>query len=120
VQWFGSGASRSIWSSLQGGCGSKTFASVLLLVALRYLAAVISMVSLTNCLCHVLHGWSMSTPTTICALLLTAFILALSWALHSLASTRSASSFVVLCVVTFAAMVVANYVVVRWLHSSEL
>ena len=51
----------------------------------------------------------MSTRNAILFLLLIAFVSGLIWALHSLANTRSLSSFVILCVVTFAIMATASY-----------
>jgi hypothetical protein len=51
----------------------------------------------------------MNTPNAVLFLLLTAFVSGLIWALHSLANTRSLSSFVILCVVTFAIMATASY-----------
>jgi predicted acyltransferase len=53
----------------------------------------------------------MNTRNVILFLLLTAFMSGLIWALHSLANTRSLSSFVILCVVTFAIMATAAYAV---------
>jgi hypothetical protein len=53
----------------------------------------------------------MNTRNAILFLLLTAFMSGLGWSLHSLANTRSLSSFVILCVVTFAIMASAAYAV---------
>jgi ABC-type transport system involved in cytochrome c biogenesis permease subunit len=63
----------------------------------------------------------MSTRNAILFLLLIAFVSGLIWALHSLANTRSLSSFVILCVVTFAIMASAAYAVdhVQQGHSQE-
>jgi hypothetical protein len=49
------------------------------------------------------------------------FVSGLIWALHSLANTRSLSSFVILCVVTFAIMATASYSVnhMQQGHSQE-
>jgi hypothetical protein len=55
------------------------------------------------------HRWAMNTRNAILFLLLTSFMSGLIWALHSLANTRSLSSFVILCVVTFAIMASAAY-----------
>jgi hypothetical protein len=52
---------------------------------------------------------AMNTRNAVLFLLLTAFVSGLIWALHSLANTRSLSSFVILCVVTFAIMATASY-----------
>jgi hypothetical protein len=52
---------------------------------------------------------AMNTQNTVLFLLLTSFVSGLIWALHSLANTRSLSSFVILCVVTFAIMASAAY-----------
>jgi 4-amino-4-deoxy-L-arabinose transferase-like glycosyltransferase len=52
-------------------------------------------------------------------LLLTAFVASLSWVLHSLATTHSLSSFVILCVVTFAIMATAGYAVDHWQGRSQ-
>jgi hypothetical protein len=51
----------------------------------------------------------MNTRNAVLFLLLTVFVSGLIWALHSLANTRSLSSFVILCVVTFAIMASATY-----------
>ena len=56
----------------------------------------------------------MITRNGILFLLLIAFVSGLIWALHSLANTRSLSSFVILCVVTFAIMATASYAVDHW------
>jgi hypothetical protein len=63
----------------------------------------------------------MNTRNAILILLLTAFVSSLIWALHSLAYTRSLSSFVILCVVTFAIMASATYAVnhMQQGHSEE-
>jgi hypothetical protein len=61
----------------------------------------------------------MNTPNAVLFLLLTAFVSCLCWALHSLANTRSLSSFVILCVVTFAIMATASYAVDHWQDHSE-
>ena len=53
----------------------------------------------------------MNTRNAVLFLLLTAFMSGLILALHSLANTRSLSSFVILCVVTFAIMSTAAYAV---------
>ena len=53
----------------------------------------------------------MNTRNAVLFLLLTIFVSGLIWALHSLANTRSLSSFVILCVVTFAIMATAAYAV---------
>jgi hypothetical protein len=55
----------------------------------------------------------MNTRNTILILLLIAFVSGLSWSLHSLANTRSLSSFVVFCVMTFAVMAAGAYAVDR-------
>jgi hypothetical protein len=52
-------------------------------------------------------------------LLLTAFVSGLIWALHSLANTRSLSSFAILCVVTFAIMATAAHAVDQLQGHSE-
>jgi hypothetical protein len=52
---------------------------------------------------------AMNTRNAVLFLLLTSFVSGLIWALHSLANTRSLSSFVILCVVTFAIMASAAY-----------
>ena len=62
----------------------------------------------------------MNTRNAILILLLTAFVSSLIWALHSLAYTRSLSSFVILCVVTFAIMATASYAVDLWQDHSWL
>jgi hypothetical protein len=59
------------------------------------------------------HRWVMNTWNAVLFLLLAAFVSGLIWALHSLANTRSLSSFVILCVVTFAIMASAAYTVDR-------
>ena len=51
----------------------------------------------------------MNTPNVIFFLLPIALVSGLIWALHSLANTHSLSSFVILCVVTFAIMATASY-----------
>jgi hypothetical protein len=56
-----------------------------------------------------LHRWCHEPRNAILFLLLIAFVSGLIWALHSLANTRSLSSFVILCVVTFAIMASAAY-----------
>jgi len=56
----------------------------------------------------------MNKPNAIFFLLLIAFVSGLIWALHSLANTHSLSSFVILCVVTFAIMATAGYAVENW------
>jgi hypothetical protein len=63
----------------------------------------------------------MNTRNTLLFLLMTAFVSGLIWALHSLANTRSLSSFVILCVATFAIMASAAYAVdhVQQGHSQE-
>jgi hypothetical protein len=63
----------------------------------------------------------MNTRNAIAFSLLTMFVSGLGWALHSLASTRSLSSFVILCVVTFAIMASATYAVnhMQQGHSQE-
>ena len=61
----------------------------------------------------------MITRNAILLLLLTAFMSGLIWALQSLANTRSLSSFVILCVVTFAIMATASYAVDHWQDHSE-
>jgi hypothetical protein len=67
------------------------------------------------------HVWAMNTPNAVLFLLLTVFVSGLIWALHSLANTRSLSSFVILCVVTFAIMATASYAVnhMQQGHSQE-
>jgi hypothetical protein len=62
---------------------------------------------------HTRHRWAMNTWNAVLFLLLAAFVSGLIWALHSLANTRSLSSFVILCVVTFAIMASAAYTVDR-------
>ena len=59
------------------------------------------------------HRWVMNTWNAVLFVLLAAFVSGLIWALHSLANTRSLSSFVILCVVTFAIMASAAYTVDR-------
>jgi len=61
----------------------------------------------------------MNTRNAVLFLLLTAFVSGLSWALHSLANTRSLSSFLILCVVTFAIMAAASYAVDHWQRRSQ-
>ena len=56
----------------------------------------------------------MNTPNVIFFLLPIALVSGLIWALHSLANTHSLSSFVILCVVTFAIMATASYAVDHW------
>jgi hypothetical protein len=58
-------------------------------------------------------------PNAIFFLLLTAFVVSLICALHSLANTHSLSSFVILCLVTFAIMATAGYAVDHWQGRSE-
>jgi hypothetical protein len=53
----------------------------------------------------------MNTRNAVLFLLPTALVSGLVWALHSLAGTRSLSSFIILCVVTFAIMASAAYAV---------
>jgi hypothetical protein len=53
----------------------------------------------------------MNTRNAILFLLLAAFMSGLGWSLHSLANTRSLSSFVIFCVMTFAVMAAAVYAV---------
>jgi hypothetical protein len=62
---------------------------------------------------------AMNTRNAVLFLLLTAFMSGLGWSLHSLANTRSLSSFVILCVVTFAIMATAGYAVDHWQDHSE-
>ena len=64
---------------------------------------------------------AMNTRNAIAFSLLTMFVSGLGWALHSLASTRSLSSIVILCVVTFAIMASARYAVnyMQQGHSQE-
>jgi hypothetical protein len=52
-------------------------------------------------------------------LLLIGFVSGLSWSLHSLANTRSLSSFVFFCVMTFAVMATAAYAVDRMQGSPQ-
>ena len=67
------------------------------------------------------HRSAMNTRNAILILLLIEFVSGLIWALHSLGATRSLSSFVILCVVTFAIMASATYAVnhVQQDHSPE-
>ena len=55
------------------------------------------------------HHRAMNTRNAVPFLLPAALVSGLIWALHSLAHTRSLSSFVILCVVTFAIMASATY-----------
>ena len=61
----------------------------------------------------------MNKPNAIFFLLLTAFVVSLICALHSLANTHSLSSFVILCLVTFTIMATAGYAVDYWQGSSQ-
>jgi hypothetical protein len=60
------------------------------------------------------HRRSMSMPSVVLFSLLAAFVCGLVWALYSLASTHSLSSFVILCTLTFAIMTTAGYAVDQW------
>ena len=67
------------------------------------------------------HRWAMNTRNAALFLLLAVLVSGLIWALHLLANTRSLSSFVILCVVTFAIMTSAAYAVdyMQQGHSQE-
>jgi hypothetical protein len=64
---------------------------------------------------------AMNTRNAALFFLPTAFVSGLIWALYSLANTRSLSSFVILCVVTFAIMATASCAVnhMQQGHSQE-
>jgi hypothetical protein len=61
----------------------------------------------------------MNRRNAILFLLLTTFVSGLTWALHSLANTRSLSSFGILCVVMFATMATVGYAVDHWQGPSQ-
>jgi hypothetical protein len=61
----------------------------------------------------------MNTRNAILFLLLTTLVSGLTWALHSLANTRSLSSFVILCVVILAIVPTVGYAVEHWEGRSQ-
>jgi hypothetical protein len=61
----------------------------------------------------------MQVRSAILVFLMSAFVASLICALHSLANTRSLSSFVILCVVTFAIMATGGYAVDHWQRHSQ-